>query len=63
MKPRKSDIKRISSRTCEIKGCKNKSFWLFQKKFLCEDHFRIKKPLKVRDYRDYRKLKSASTIE
>ena len=54
---RRTDISRISSKKCKIKGCKNKSYAIFKTNFLCKEHFREKKPLKAKDYRDYRKLK------
>ncbi len=46
MKLKKTDMERISYRNCEKKGCKNKSYAIFNKKFLCEEHYREKKPSK-----------------
>ena len=57
MKLRTSDMERISSRICQKKGCKNKSYALFHAKFLCKEHYREKKPNKESHFRYGRKVR------
>ena len=57
MNLKRTDMEKISYRYCEKKGCKNKSEALFHTKFLCEDHFKEKKPPKEKSYRNGRKVR------
>jgi len=49
-------MERINHRKCEIKGCSNKSYALFNTKFLCEEHYREKHPSKESNFRHGRKI-------
>ncbi len=50
MKLKKTDVETINYRNCEKKGCEDKAEAIFHGKFLCESHFREKKPLKESNY-------------
>ncbi len=45
------DKKLIETKTCKIKNCENRSSVIYQKKYLCEEHFRVFKPEKESRYR------------
>ena len=57
---RKSDMERISSKKCGIKYCKNKCYAILYTKFLCKEHYREKKPLKLSNYRGGKYIRLSS---